>query len=76
MQRFGRNRHGPKIGGSASVLGSGLGFHQHKIPLAEADLHTKWHLDAVSRLTTIEMGQKLGTGAPPPFWEGRGWIPI
>ena len=35
---------------------------QHKINWAEAYLHTKWHLDASSRLATVEMGRKLGRG--------------
>jgi len=30
-----------------------------------------WHLDASNRLATIEMGQKLGRGAPPHFWGGE-----
>jgi len=34
-----------------------------------------WHLDASSRLATIEMNRKLGKGAPPPFGEGC-WVPI
>jgi len=36
---------------------------------AEAYLHTKWHLDAFSRLGTIEMARKLGKGALPLFGE-------
>jgi len=44
----------------------------NKVPCAEAYLHTKWHLDASSRFATIEMGQKLGRGAPPLLGEGAG----
>ena len=36
----------------------------------EAYLHTKWHLDASSRLATINMGRKF-LGGSAPFW-GRG----
>ena len=43
---------------------------EHKLPWAEAYLCTKWHLDASSRLATIEMGRKLencGGGSAPFF---------
>jgi len=29
---------------------------EHKVAWAEAYLYTKWHIDASSRLVTIEMG--------------------
>jgi len=58
MQPIGRNRHRPKIVGSAPFLVRGLGLIEHS-PWAEAYLHTKWHLDAFSRFATIEMGRKL-----------------
>ena len=32
----------------------------------KAYLHTKWRIDASSRLATIEMGRKLGRGAGSP----------
>jgi len=32
---------------------------EHKVACAEAYLHTKWHLDASSRLTTIMMGRPV-----------------
>jgi len=70
MQPFGRNRRGPRIWGSAPFRGGGLGPIEHKVPWAEAYLHTEWHLEAFSRLVTIEMGRKLGKGASPPFWRG------
>ena len=62
---------GQKFGGSAPgirlLFGKGRGWVpiEHKVPWAEAYLHTKWRLDASSRLDTIEMGRKL-EGAPPP----------
>jgi len=46
---------------------------QHNVVWAEAYLHTKWHLDPSSHLTTTDMGRKLGSSAP--FWEGS-WVPI
>ena len=45
-----------------------------RIAWAEAYLHTKWHLDASSRLATIKMGRKLG-GLCPLFGEGS-WVSI
>jgi len=36
-------------------------------PEVQVYLHTKFHLDASSRLAAIEMGRELETGAPPPF---------
>jgi len=45
-----------------------------KNPWAEAYFHTKWHLDASSRLATIEMGRKLGRGFAP-FWGKRAGSP-
>jgi len=76
MQPFGRNRHGPKIGeGLRPFLGRGLGPIEHKVPWAEAYLHTKWHLDAYSHLATIEMGRKLRRGLRSLFGRG-GWVPI
>ena len=50
---------------------------KHKVAWAEAYLHTKWHLDASSRLATIEMGRKLGGGLHPvPFFSGGSGVPI
>ena len=54
IQPFGHNRHGPKIGGLRVLFWEG-GW----VAWAEAYLHTKWHLDASSRLATIEMGRTL-----------------
>jgi len=73
MQPFGRNRHGPKIGGgSVPFWAEGWVSIEHKVPSTEAYLHTKWRLDASSRLATIELGRKLREGAPPPFRRGLG----
>jgi len=65
--------YGPKIreGGAAPFLGGWVPI-EHKVPWAEAYLHTKWHLDASSRLETIEVRRKIGVGAEPPFWRGLG----
>jgi len=63
MQPFGRNRHGPKIGEELGPLFGERGWVvpiEHKVPWAEAYLNTKWHLDASSRLATIDIGQKRG----------------
>ena len=35
----------------------------HNVAWAEANLHTKWHLDPSNRLATLDMGRKLGGGA-------------
>jgi len=43
---------------------------QHSVAYAEDYLRTKWHLDPCSRLTTIDVGHKLG--APPLFRRGAG----
>ena len=45
--------------------GRGAGSPSNNVAWAEAYLHTKWHLDASSRLATIEMGRKLGRGCAP-----------
>ena len=45
------------------------GSPSNKVAWAEAYLHTKWHLDASSRLATIKMGRKLGL--LPHFWGGK-----
>ena len=37
---------------------------------AEVYFRTKWHLDPSSRLTTTDMGRKLGV-TEPPFGEGE-----
>ena len=38
---------------------------------AEAYLPTKWHLDIFSRLSTTDMGQKVGGCCAPPLFEGE-----
>ena len=72
---------GPKLGGSAPLFGQGpppfwaggLGLHPSntKVHWADAYIRTKWHLDTSSRLATIEMGRKLGSGLRPLFGEGE-----
>jgi len=39
--------------------------------LAKACLRAKYHLDPSSRLATINIGRKLGEGAPSHFWGGE-----
>jgi len=71
IQPFGHNRHAPKMGGCAPFWEE-LDPHLAQcdnVAWAEADLHTKWHLDASSRLATIEMGRNWGCSAP---FLGRG----
>jgi len=76
IQPFGHNRHRPKLG-APSPFWEGAGSPSNTIAWAAAYLPTKWHLDASSRLATIEMGQKLGEGfCPlPPFWGGGAGFP-
>jgi len=67
---------GRKLGASTRAPppfweGGCMGPHLTQSPWAEAYLHTKWHLDSSSRLATIEMGRKLGTGAPLFFGGGE-----
>jgi len=64
---------GQKLGAVPPFWGGGLGPMEHKVPSVEAYIHTKWHLDASSRLATIEMGRTLGRGLCPLFGE-RGWV--
>jgi len=61
-----------KLGAAVShCWGKGeLGPHLTQCGWAEAYLHTKWHLDASSRLAKIEMGRKLG--ALPLLGRGAG----
>jgi len=71
IQPFGYNRHGPKLGrgGCAFFSGGGWVHIKHNVAWAEAYLHTKWHVDASSRLATIKMAENWG--ALPPFWRGE-----
>jgi len=59
-----------KNGGLCPLFGRGL--PSNTVSWAEAYLHTKWHLDASSRLATTEMGRKLGRGLCPLLERGRG----
>jgi len=54
-------------------LGGELGPYQHNVVLAEAYLHTKWHLDPSIHLAAIDTGQKLGA---VPLSGGGSWVPI
>jgi len=63
-------------GRCAPFFGGGQGSWvsiQHRVTLAEAYLHTKWHLDPSSRLATIGMCRKFG-GCAALF--GGSWVPI
>jgi len=56
-----------KIGeGHRPFFEEGLGPNLTQLAWAEAYLHTEWHLDACSRLATMEMGRKLRRGAGSP----------
>jgi len=57
--------------GALPPFGEGLmqGPHLTQSRLAEAYLHTKWHLNSSSQLATTDMGQNWG-GDPPPFGGG------
>ena len=59
------------MGGSAPFWEGDWVSIYHKVGWAEAYICTKWHLDASSRLATIEMGRKLERGLCPPFGEGE-----
>ena len=59
MQPFGHNRHRPKFRGLLCPLLGELGSHLTQCGL-DGHVHTKWHVDPFSRLTTIDMGQKVG----------------
>jgi len=60
---------GRKLG--AMLPFGGLDPYVTKVALAEAYLHSKWHLDLASRLAATEMGRKLG-GLRPLFWGTAG----
>ena len=62
-------------------MGDGGGGHwlvlmkwrpSNTVAWAEAYLHTKWHLDASSRLATIEMAENWGGGLRPLLEKGTG----
>ena len=55
MQPFGRNGHGPKIGGAVPLWGGGAGSPSNTyVARAEAYLHAKFHLDLSNRMATID----------------------
>jgi len=70
MQPFGHSRHGPKTGGCAPFRGE-LGPYLTQRSLGRGLPLYKWHLDPSSRLTTVDMGRKLGEGLCP-FWGDLG----
>ena len=74
MHLFDRNRHGPKIGGSATFWEGGWVPIYIKVAWAEAYVYTKWHLDASSRLATIKWAENWGLC--PLFFGGGSWVPI
>ena len=62
IQPFGHIGRGPKL-----MCGTAVPFFwgswdpiEHKVSLAEIYLPTKWHFDPSSRLTTTDIGRKLG----------------
>jgi len=55
---------------SIAVVTPAIFIPVHKLAWAEAYIRTKWHLDASSRLATIEMGRKLGRGLRPLLGKG------
>ena len=60
-----------KIRGCAPLGEAKPGPHLTHSCLAEAYLHTKWHLDTSSRLSTIKMSRKRGA-LPPSGRRGAG----
>jgi len=55
---------GRKLGGCVPpFLGGDWVPIEHKVAWAEAYLHTKCYLDPSSRLATVDMGRKLGSGS-------------
>jgi len=71
MQPFGHNKKGPEIGDLRPLLGERSWVPiLHSVAWTKTHLHAKCHLDPSSRLATIDIGRKLGSGAPPPFWGG------
>jgi len=70
IQPVGHNRHRPKFRGLLCPL-CGAGFPSNTMwsgTTRTSIVHTKWHLDPSSRLTTIDMGQKVGGAVP--------WLPV
>jgi len=62
IQPFGHNRHRPKFRGCCSRYVE-AGFPSNTMwsgPTGTSIVHTKWHVDPSSHLTTIDMGQKVG----------------
>jgi len=58
-------------------LGAGWVASQHKLPWAEAYLHTEWHLDACRPFGHNRNGLKI-EGLCSLFWDtlGEGYAPL
>ena len=70
LRPFGHSRHGPKIGRCAPYFLRELGPHLTQSRQSDwAYLHTKWHLNPSSHLTTTDMSRKLGGYAPLGEWQ-------
>ena len=69
----GHNRHGPKIGGSATFWRRGSWLPIYNVASAEAYFPTKWHLDPSSHSATTEI--LVENWGLCPFGEGI-WLPI
>ena len=66
IQPFGHNRHRPKFRGCCAPYWE-AGFPSNTMwsgPTCTSIVHTKWHVDPSSCLTTIDMGQKVGAAVP------------
>jgi len=79
MQSFGHNRHRPKFRGLLCPLWGSWVPIQHYVVWADTYRHTKWHLGPSSRLTTVDMGQKVKAAVPwlsVLIWTVINWIVI
>ena len=59
---------GRKLGAVPPFGGGGAGSPFNTVALAEAYLHTKWHLSTCGNLATTDMDEKLGS---VPLWGGK-----
>jgi len=62
MQPFGRNRHGPKIGGLCPFGEWGAGSASSSVARAEAYLHAKFRFDPSNRLATVHQRYRQNNG--------------
>jgi len=63
-----RTDMGRKLGAVPPFGGGGAGSPFNTVALAEAYLHTKWHLSTCGNLATTDMDEKLGS---VPLWGGK-----